>query len=399
MTGELFDAATALLPDVVDLRRRLHRIPEVGLELPRTQAVVLQALNGLGLRLTTGRGLSAVVGVLEGDAPGPTVLLRADMDALPVHEDTGLPFASGHDGAMHACGHDAHTAMLVGAARVLAERRARLHGRVVFMFQPGEEHPGGAPIMLEEGLLEAGGPEPVAAAFALHVLPTLPSGVAHTRAGPLMASSDILHAVVRGRGGHAAAPHLALDPIPVAAEAILALQTYVARRVDPLGSVVLTIAGVEAGTTSNVIPATATLLGTLRALSEDVRARAKRDVAGLIEGIARAHGLDGEVAFDEGYPVTANDPSAAAFALETAREVLGASGAVELPEPVLASEDFSYVLRRVPGAMVFLGARPSGVDTEAAAPLHSDRMVLDEDAMTAGVALHAGLALRTLALA
>jgi hippurate hydrolase len=397
MIDDLFDAATALLPDAIDLRRRLHRIPEVGLELPRTQAAVLEALDGLGLRLTTGRGLSSVVGVLEGTTPGPTVLLRADMDALPVQESTGLPFASEHAGAMHACGHDAHMAMLIGAARVLAERRAQVQGRVVFMFQPGEEHPGGAPIMLEEGLLETGGPEPVAAAFAVHVIPTLPSGVAHTRAGPLMASSDILHAIIRGRGGHAAAPHLALDPVPVAAEMILALQTYVARRIDPLAPVVLTVAGVEAGTTSNVIPATATLLGTLRALSEDVRTRAKRDVAGLIEGIALAHGLEGEVSFDEGYPVTANDPSAAAFALETAREVLGASGAVELPEPVLASEDFSYVLQRVPGAMVFLGARPPDAGADGAAPLHSDRMVLDEDAMAAGMALHAGLALRTLA--
>jgi amidohydrolase len=392
----LLDAARAALPHVVELRRRLHRTPEVGLELPRTQALVLEALDGLDLAVSTGRSLSSVVAVLDGGSPGPTVLLRADMDALPIHEETGLPFASEHAEAMHACGHDAHMAMLIGAARLLAERRPRLAGRVLFMFQPGEESPGGAAIMLDEGLLEAAGPQPPVATFALHVVPTLPAGVAHTRAGPLMASSDILHAVVRGRGGHAAAPHVALDPIPVAAEAILAMQTYVARRVDPLGSVVLTVASVEAGTTSNVIPETATLLGTLRALSEGMRANAKRDVVALIEGIAAAHGLRAEAWFEDGYPVTQNDAAAAAFALATAREVLGPDRSVEIPQPIMASEDFSYVLQRVPGAMVFLGVRPPDIEPEAAAPLHSNRMTLDEDAMAAGVALYAAFALRKL---
>jgi amidohydrolase len=389
----LLASAGSLLPDAVRLRRALHRIPEVGLDLPRTQAAVVEALDGLGLEITTGHALSSVTVILRGARPGPAVLLRADMDALPVHEETGLPFASENDGAMHACGHDAHMAMLVSAARPLAGGRDQIGGSVVFMFQPGEESYGGAELMLDEGVLDAAG-ETVAAAFALHVFPTDGSGVAYTRAGPLMGSSDILRAELIGRGGHASAPHRALDPVPVAAEAILALQTYVARRTDPLDPVVLTIGKLEAGTTSNVIPESASMLGTLRTLSEDTRATAKRDVKALLEGVVRAHGLEANVDWDDGYPVVVNDGGAAAFALATAAAVLGDERSVEMPRPVLASEDFSYVLERVPGAMVFLGAQPRGVEEPAA--LHSNRMVIDEDAMVAGIALHATFALRWL---
>ncbi len=395
MTDELFNAASALLPDVIDDRRRLHRIPEVGLQLPWTQAAVVDALDGLGLAVTTGREVSSVVAVLEGGKPGRAVLLRSDMDALPVREDTGLPFASEHDGAMHACGHDAHMAMLIGAARLLADRRDTLAGRVVFVFQPGEEGHFGAPAMLEEGLLEVAS-EPPVAAFALHVFTDQGSGTAATRAGPLMASGDVIHATIRGRGGHGSAPHAARDPVPVAAEIVLALQTFVTRRVDTQDPVVLSITKIEAGTTNNVIPETVELLGTLRTLSEDVRASVKEEVASLIEGLAAAHGLAAEVWWEAGYPVTSNDTDQAAFALETARAVLGPDGATEMPRPVMASEDFSYILQRVPGAMVFLGVRPPGAAPGTAAALHSNRMLLDEDAMAAGVALHVALALGTL---
>jgi hippurate hydrolase len=388
--------ARSFLPGTIELRRRLHRVPEVGLDLPRTQAIVLGSLDGLGLSVSTGDALTSVVGVLDGAGQGPTVLLRADMDALPVVEATGLPFASELDGAMHACGHDAHMAMLVGAARLLAGRRNELHGRVAFVFQPGEEGHGGGRIILEEGLLDRwGSVGPVVATFALHVWPTMPSGVAHTRGGPLMASSDILHAEFVGKGGHASAPHLALDPVPVAAEAVLALQTYVARRTDPLDPVVLTIGQISSGTASNVIPEAASLLGTLRALSEDARARVKREVPALLEGLARAHGLEGRSWWEDGYPVTVNDPGIAGVALDVATDVLGAENAVDMPLPVMASEDFSYLLQRVPGAMVFLGVRPPGVDDPA--PLHSNRMILDEDAMAAGIALHAAFTLLHLA--
>ncbi len=390
MDEDLARAARELLPEASGIRRRLHRTPEVGIELPRTQATVLDALDGLGLEVRSGDGLSSVTAVLRGTRPGPTVLLRADMDALPVHEETGLPYASEVPGAMHACGHDGHMAMLVCAARLLAERRDRLAGTIVFMFQPGEESFGGARLMLDEGVLDAAG-DPVSAAFALHLFPTDGSGIAYTRGGPLMGSSDILRAELIGRGGHASAPHRALDPVPVAAEAVLALQTYVARRTDPLEPVVLTIGQLSAGTTSNVIPETASLLGTLRTLSEDTRRTVKREVAALLGALIQAHGLGAEVGWEEGYPVVENDADAAGFALDVAAGTLGREGSMEMALPVLASEDFAYVLQRVPGAMVFLGAQPPGV--EEPAPLHSNRMVFDEGAMAAGVALYAALAI------
>jgi hippurate hydrolase len=393
MDDALRSAADALLPEAVELRRRLHRIPEISFDLPRTQAAVLEALDGLGLRVSTGSALTSVTAVLDGGRPGPTVLLRADMDGLPVDEDTGLPFASEHPGAMHACGHDAHMAMLVCAARLLAERRADLAGQVLFMFQPGEESHGGARVMLEEGVLDAAG-GPLVAAFAIHQFPLLPSGWMSSRSGPVMASSDILRATLTGRGGHASAPHRALDPVPVAAEAVLALQTYVSRRTDPVDPVVVTIGTINAGTVHNVIPETASLTGTLRTLSEETRSTVRREVASLIEGVAAAHGLAASVEWEEGYPVVVNDSDATAFAMGVAADVLGPDRVLEMPAPALASEDFAYVLQRVPGAMLFLGTAPPGVDEPAT--LHSNRMILDEDAMAAGIALYAELAIRTL---
>jgi amidohydrolase len=386
-------AADALLPAAVELRRRLHRIPEISFDLPRTQTAVLEALDGHGLRLSTGSALTSVTAVLDGGEPGPTVLLRADMDGLPVPEDTGLPFASEHAGSMHACGHDAHMAMLICAARLLSERRADLAGRVLFMFQPGEESHGGARVMLDEGVLDAAG-EPPVAAFAIHQFPLLPSGWVSSKPGPVMASSDILRATLTGRGGHASAPHRALDPVPVAAEAVLALQTYVSRRTDPVVPVVVTIGTINAGTVHNVIPESASMTGTLRTLSEVTRATVKREVASLVEGVAAAHGLAAHVEWEEGYPVVVNDADATAFAMGVAAEVLGPDRVLEMPTPAMASEDFAYVLQRVPGAMLFLGTQPPGVDEPA--PLHSNRMMLDEDAMAAGIALFAELALRTL---
>jgi hippurate hydrolase len=396
MPNELLSAAEELLPDTKELRRRLHRSPEVGLTLPATQAIVLEALEGLDLRITTGTELSSVVAVMDGTEPGKTVLLRSDMDALPVLEETGLPFASQNEGSMHACGHDGHMAMLIGAARLLANRRRRdgLRGSVVFMFQPGEESYGGAPAMIREGVLEAAGQRP-AAAFAIHLFPQIGAGGAiFARKGPIMGSSDVLRATFTGRGGHASAPHRALDPVPIAAETVLALQTYVARRIDPLDPVVVTVGMLTTGTVHNVIPETATLSGTLRTINEETRARVQRELIDLIEGLARAHGLHAKVEWDPGYPVVVNDPGMAQLALRTAADVLGADKAIEMPQPVLAAEDFAYVLQEVPGAMLFLGAGPAGVEEPAA--LHSNRMIFDEEALAAGIAVHAALALRTL---
>jgi amidohydrolase len=392
------DEARQLLPAAVDLRRRLHQRPELGLELPATQLTVLEALEGLPVTVVRGTSTTSVVATLDGAAgPGPTVLLRADMDGLPMPEDTGAEYASRVDGAMHACGHDSHIAMLVGAARLLAGRRAGLAGRVAFMFQPGEEGHHGARYMLEDGLLEqaAGGAAPVSLAFALHQTPTIASGVVATRSEALLAASDTLRVVIRGRGGHASAPHQALDPIPIACEIVTALQALVTRRVDAFDPAVITIARITAGTTSNVIPEVAELYGTVRTVSDSTRREVHDAVRRLAEGIAGAHGAGAEVDLEPGFPVTYNDGDAAGFALDVAAELLGPGSFRRLPAPIMGSEDFSYVLQQVPGAMAFLGTRPPGISGPVA-PNHSNRMVLDEGAMATGIAVHAGVALRWL---
>jgi amidohydrolase len=390
--------AGGLLDDAVALRRRIHRLPELGLELPETQSAVLEAVEPLGLRTTTGTTSSSVVAVLDGERPGPTVLLRGDMDALPMHEDTGLDYASTVDDAMHACGHDAHVAMLAGAAHLLHARRGDLAGRVVFMFQPGEEGHHGARHMLDDGLLDlaAEGGEPVSMAFAIHQTPVIPSGMVATRGRALLASADELTITITGRGGHASMPHHACDPIPVACEIVTAIQAMVTRRIDVFDPAVVTVSKIRAGTTSNVIPEDAQLLGTIRTVSERTRTAVLDDLRRLAEGIAGAHGAEADVQIGFGYPVTVNDDGAAGFALETARLLLGDGSAVEMPSPVMGAEDWSYVLQQVPGAMVFLGTSPKGASGPVA-PNHSNRMVIDEDAMAAGIATYAGVALRWLA--
>lgn len=391
------DAARDLMPHVVALRRDIHRNPERGLSLPRTQQAVLDALDGLGLAVRTGRQVSSVVATLDGAGPGRTILLRGDMDALPLTEDTGLDFASQVDGVMHACGHDTHVAMLAGAARLLAEHRDQFAGRIVFMFQPGEEGFHGARYMLDEGLLDVDGAEPVSAAFALHISSQFPAGTINLRGGPQMASSDTLRITVRGSGGHASAPHEALDPIPVACEITQALQTMVTRRISVFDPAVLTVAHISAGTTSNIIPEVAEIEGTIRALSEHTRAAVATHATRIAEGVAAAHGLSATVEVESGYPVTVNDAGFAEFASSVAVGLLGADRVTAMPDPIMGAEDFSYVLARVPGAMAFLGGCPPELDPADAPANHSNKVVFDEQAMATGVATYASVALRHLA--
>jgi amidohydrolase len=395
--ADLLSAAYNDADRTIALRRRLHREPEIGLHLPRTQEMVLEAFADLPVEITTGRSTTSVVAVLRGARPGPTYLLRGDMDGLPVHEDTGLPFASQNAGAMHACGHDTHVAMLLGAARLLAERRDELTGQVVFMVQPGEEGFHGARYMLEEGLLDVVSGAPVSGAFALHISSTLESGSVNVRPGPMMAAADQWRMVVRGRGGHASEPHAAADPIPVAAEIVLALQSMVTRRVDVFDPAVVTVAHIEAGSTNNVIPDSAFLEGTIRTLSARNRADVVAAVRRVATHIGAAHGLEVEFEHEEGYPVTVNDPAAAAAVLEAATELLGKRASLLSPAPLMGAEDFSYVLQRVPGAMAWLGACPPGMDPATAPPNHSNLVVFDEEPLPAGVALYAHMALRALA--
>jgi amidohydrolase len=393
----LTEAAHAVQPRTVALRRRLHRHPELGLELPMTRIAVLDELADLPLKVHTGRSCSSVVAVLEGDKPGPTVLLRADMDALPLPERTGLSYASEMAGVMHACGHDTHAAMLAAAARLLADRRELLAGRVLLMFQPGEEADHGARHMIEEGLLEPTGPAGTpSAAFALHISATMPTGTIQTRPGPIMASADVLRVSVHGRGGHASAPHDALDPVPAAAAMVGALQTMLTRRVTALEPAVLTVAQISAGTTSNVIPETAFLEATLRTLTDATRSFLHEQVRQVCQHTAAAYGCTATVCVEPGYPITVNDTGVSARVDELAATVLGPNRVSPMTSPILGSEDFAYVLNRVPGALAFLGGCPPHLDPDHAAPNHSNRVLFDEAAMADGVAMYTAFALDAL---
>lgn len=394
---DLLAAARALLPDLVDLRRRLHRVPEVGLQLPATQAIVAAELRALGLEPSLGSTTTSVTAVVEGGRPGPTVLLRADMDGLPLLEETGLPFASETPGTMHACGHDTHMTMLLGAARLLVERRGQIAGRVLLMFQPGEEGHHGARYMLEEGLLDRPRGEEVTGAFAIHIWTRYPTGTVWLRPGPLLAAADFIDLVIRGRGGHASEPHKAVDPIPVAAEVILALQAMVTRRHGVFDPTVVTIAHVDAGTTYNIVPETATLQGTIRTITEENRTAVHANIRRVVEAVAAAHGVAAELTITPGYPVTVNDAAFTAFAAAVARSIAGPDAVHEMRDPIMGAEDFSYVLQRVPGAMFFLGALDPDEDPATAPQNHSNRVRHHEPAMATGVAVYAGVALRHLA--
>jgi hippurate hydrolase len=339
-----------------------------------------------------------MVATLKGEAEpskdnrGRRVLLRGDMDALPMPEETGLDFSSKVDGAMHACGHDAHTAMLVGAARLLCDRRSAFAGEVQFMFQPGEEGWHGARFMLDDGLID---PLPDAA-FALHIMPNAPHGVIAGRTGPLLAAADQLEIVVEGAGGHASMPHQTRDPVPVAAEIVMALQAMVTRQFNVHDPVVVTVASVSAGSAHNVIPDRAVLKGTMRSLSSASRARLRDAVELLAVGIAGAHGLTAKVTILEGFPVTICDGAAVDFGEKVSRDMLGQDGFQRLADPIMGAEDFAYVLEKVPGAMFFLGVAPQGDNWASCCGIHSTRMMIDEGAMPIGSALLAALGERFL---
>jgi amidohydrolase len=390
----LLDAARGILPAVVEIRRRIHRLPEIGLQLPETQALIVAELRALGLEPGPGRSTTSVTARIAGARPGPTAILRADMDALPLREDTGLDYASEIGGAMHACGHDTHVAMLLGAARLLVERRDELAGDVVLMFQPGEEGYHGARFMIDEGLLETDGDGAIDRAFAIHIGARYASGTVNLRSGPLLASGDTIRITVRGRGGHASAPHLAVDPISVAAQIVVALQTLVTRTVDAFDPAVVTIANIAAGTTTNIIPESAFMQGTMRTVSAARRQALREALPRTVASIAEAFGAEAEVELEPGYPVTSNDHAVVEAVRELAVGLVGPDAVRTMTAPIMGSEDFSYVLERVPGAMVFLGATPAGVDPETVPQNHSNLVVFDEAAMAVGVALYAAVALQ-----
>jgi len=397
----LTDDARAVHGDLRELRRALHREPEIGLDLPRTQEKVLAALDGLPLKTTLGRGATSVTGVLRGGggelgAARPVVLLRADMDALPVQELADVDYRSRIDGAMHGCGHDLHTAMLVGAARLLAARRDQLPGDVVLMFQPGEEGWDGAGVMIDEGILDAAGRR-ADAAYGMHVFSSMyPHARFTSRAGTMMSASHHLEVTVRGQGGHGSAPHRAKDPIAATAEMITSLQTMVTRRFDIFDPVVLTVGIIEGGTRRNIIPDTARFEATVRRFSEASARTLRAGITDTLQGVARAHGVEVEIGYHDEYPLTINTAAEVDFGAGVVRDVLGEERYEEMPDPISGSEDFSRVLDAVPGAFIAVGAVPPGADRESAPMNHSPRADFDPEVLPDLAAVYAALAVRKL---
>jgi hippurate hydrolase len=393
------DEAKELLPAAVAIRRRIHAHPELGLDLPMTTQAVLDGLNGLDVEIARSKSTSGLIvsltGTKAGSQSGRTILLRGDMDALPMPEDTGLEFASEIPGRMHACGHDSHTAMLVQAVHLLHRHRDELPGTVKFMFQPGEEGHAGARHMIEEGLLELD-PKPDAA-FAMHIFPNFKAGALACRPGPLLAAVDTWTVKVKGSGGHGSMPHLAVDPVPVACEIGLALHAMVTRRANVFDPIVLTLGKIAGGTASNIIPESVDMLGTLRTISEAARENAHAGIRRVATNIAAAHSCEAAVEIKRGYPVTVNDPEFVDFARGIVGELLGADNYIPMPAPFMGAEDFSYVLQRMPGCMMFLGVMPEGCREGDHIPsCHSNHMILNEDAMASGIAMHAAVAHRFL---
>lgn len=382
---------------IIDLRRALHQVPEYDLDLPKTQGLILQALEGLDLEITLGKELSSVTAVLRGGAgPGPVVLLRGDMDALPVTERVDVPFKSTHVGFMHACGHDLHVAGLVGAVKILHELRSELAGDVVFMFQPGEETTGGAPIMIREGLLEAAGRR-VDSAYCLHVQSAGdPLGVWNSKAGPLMAAADQLSVRVVGAGAHGSEPYRGKDPIPVLCEIVGALQTMVTRQFDVFDPIVLTVGKIAGGTKENIIPDDAFFDATIRSFSVEAQAKVQESSVRLVEHIAAAHGLTVEADYRVGYPVTVNDAAEYVFARQAIVDLFGLDRFRERAHAECGAEDMSFVLNEVPGAYVNLSAC-AAADPESAADNHSPLADFDDSVLPDAAALLAELAVRRLA--
>lgn len=388
MGDELKPSVDAIAPRLVAWRRRLHQRPELGFEEHETSAFVAKTLGELGLAVTTGVAKTGVVGVLRATrSERPAVLLRADMDALPVQEVPGREYGSEVPGRMHACGHDGHVAMLLGAASVLAAAKARLTRDVVFCFQPAEEGLGGAEAMIREGVLTQHG---VGEAYGLHLWSLHPVGTIHVGAGPTMAAQNEFDATIRGRGGHGAIPHEAIDPIVAAAHAVVALQSVVARSVDPVAPAVVTVGAFHAGDAPNVIPDEAILRGTMRSFDETTRATLRRRVVEVIEGTARAHGCAAEIVVKPGYPAVVNDAGAVERVRRHAVAVVGAERVHE-PPPKAAAEDFAYFLEKVPGAFVFIGA--GNAARGITAPHHASAFDIDEAALPIGTELLARIGL------
>ncbi|MGN1021423.1 MAG: M20 family metallopeptidase [Aristaeellaceae bacterium] len=371
---------------IIALRRKLHRVPEGGFQEYKTQKIIMDALDEIGVPYTTER--TWVIGLIEGAYPGETVGIRADMDALPLAEPEGCPFRSEHEGMMHACGHDAHVAMALGAARVLSGLRGQLHGRVKLLFQPAEETVGGAEPMVRAGAMEHPHVDRV---YGLHVMPHLPVGKVETRTGTLNASTDGVRLTIRGKAGHGAYPEQGVDAIVCAAQVITALQSVVARNVSPLQSAVLTIGTIEGGSAQNIICDEVRMRGTLRTANAELREAMKERIAQIAENVAAGMGCRAEVSITPGYAALVNDDGEVARVRRVAARLLGEDNVVEKPAPSMGGEDFSFFSDCAPGAFFHVGCvSPAWMP---APPLHSRDFRIDEDCLTIGTLMHVALAL------
>jgi len=385
---DILKRAEGLKQKMIDLRRDFHQYPELGLKEFNTTKKVEGFLKGLSLETKIFVNGTGVRGYLKGSKPGKTLALRADMDALPIQEETDLPYQSQNKGVMHACGHDAHTAMLLGAAMILSGMKKELKGNVVFIFQPAEEIGAGAKAMVEEDVLEG-----VDRIFGLHVYSILPFGTLGYRPGPLMAAGDFFDVKITGKGGHGGLPHLTVDPVVIAANAINALQTLVSREIDPVESAVISICKLNAGEAYNVIPETATFGGTIRSHKPELRQAIPRRVKEILDGMVS--GMRGSYEFNlmSKFPATINDEEMTAFVVKVAEEVLGVDK-LSLLRPLMGSEDFSFYLQKVPGTLVFLGVENK--EKGIIYPQHHPKYDIDEDILPIGTALHVSIALEYL---
>lgn len=374
MQKSLFARLESLFPEMVEFRRDLHMHPEVSFQEVRTPRLIAEYHQALGLEVRTGVGGRGVVATLRGGRPGRTVALRADFDALPIHDEKEVPYRSTVDGVMHACGHDVHTAGLLGVAKVLSEVKDELRGNVVFIHQFAEElSPGGALPMIQDGCLEG-----VDVIYGAHVQSPLETGMVATVAGPAMAAADTIDIEVRGQGGHGAEPHKTVDPVVIASHLILALQHIAARQTDPLDSVVVTIGSIHGGSASNVIPESVQLTGTVRTFKAEVQQRTQAAIERLVEQICAAFGAEGTLTYTPGYPTVVNHAEQTDLVAEVARRIVGPEKVVDMA-PMMGGEDFAYYLQEVPGTFFFVGGRNE--ELKAVYPHHHPRFDVDERSM------------------
>jgi hippurate hydrolase len=388
---ELLAEAAGYAETLRDIRRELHLIPEFALELPKTQARILQSIEGLG-EITLGKSLSSIALVIRGANPGPTVLLRADMDALKVVEETGLDYAS-TNGYMHACGHDLHMAAGIGAAHLLATHRDKLKGNVLIWFQPGEEGHHGADVMIEEGMLDISGERPVAA-YGLHVFTSLPLGAIACKPGPLMASAGDFVVKFKGSGGHGSMPWLSKDPVTPMVETIAALQNLINKQFDQFDPVILNVGWIRAGddATTNVIADEASFGATVRTFSEANTTKLHELAPKLVQSIAEGFSVTAEAEFGRATKVLMNDPAAVSRVEGIAKELVGEKAYVPMQNPIAGGEDFASIVHEVPGAFVFVGACPPDIDFTTAPTNHSAKAQFDDSVLPLGAALLASLA-------